>query len=322
MNNPIMGVLREDREIIPYRKSLRAIGGSVTATILLQQLMFRDDGRGEKFYKFTEPCKHPKYRPGDSWTEELGFSVNEFNTALGKIGFKLGKKAKEQYGDCYEEEKAKAIVWYYTDNERVTWYTVNNELLSNLINRVYQINTETGVINTTENTIQKKTTQEGVNPAPAGELGLVTGDRPSPGATPVSRVIAKYNEVAKQTGFPACNKVTPEITGKLRARLKDHPAPSDWKPIWDTLAKMAEGLKTPDGKASLSWVKLQFIIRSEDNFDKIATNAYAWKIEELRGKHPSNQYFAGEDSAMRRAIAKRTVKVAADGTITMPEENV
>ena len=46
----------------PYRPSLYLATGSVTAAILLQQLIYWN----HPFYKFMEPCDHPTYKPGDS----------------------------------------------------------------------------------------------------------------------------------------------------------------------------------------------------------------------------------------------------------------
>lgn len=75
------------RRSIPYIKELRKITGSVTASILMQQLDYWFDERGgNPFYKFLEPCAHQKYKKDDSWCEELGFSPDEFRNAFSKIG--------------------------------------------------------------------------------------------------------------------------------------------------------------------------------------------------------------------------------------------
>ena len=80
----ILEVLKRDKNIITYRPELNAITGSVTATILLQQILFRL-GDCEEFYKFKEPCGHRLYKEGDSWCEELGFTRKEFDGAIERL---------------------------------------------------------------------------------------------------------------------------------------------------------------------------------------------------------------------------------------------
>lgn len=66
------------RSCIPYFKELRVLTGSVTATILMQQLDYWfEKGSGEAFYKFKAPCENRYYKSGDSFTEELGFSAED-----------------------------------------------------------------------------------------------------------------------------------------------------------------------------------------------------------------------------------------------------
>lgn len=128
----IIGAVFGDTSFIAYRPDLRKITPSISAAILLQQIVHRWRKNGnEKFYKFREPCEHEKYRPGDSWTEELGFSGKEFDSALRSIGFKLGKTKNEI-------EKKDAFIVYYRDNEGLTWYSLNEELLSTSLLGNYQ----------------------------------------------------------------------------------------------------------------------------------------------------------------------------------------
>ncbi|MFA6138857.1 MAG: hypothetical protein WC667_12360 [Sulfurimonas sp.] len=90
MNDILLQVLGDDKKLIVYRKELNKITGSVTATILLQQLIFHASNNNYvPFYKFIEPCNNELYKAGDSWIEELGFTIHEFRTACqtnSKIG--------------------------------------------------------------------------------------------------------------------------------------------------------------------------------------------------------------------------------------------
>ncbi len=123
----IFNVLKDDKNLITYRPKLNQITGSITATILLQQIIFRFDGK--PFYKFKQPCEHEKYRDGDSWCEELGFSKSEFDTALKKIAKKV-KKGQPKPKDCF--------VWYWTNMDRVTYYDINLQYLNKKLSDLYK----------------------------------------------------------------------------------------------------------------------------------------------------------------------------------------
>ena len=120
MNDILLQVLADDKKLIAYRKELNKFTGSVTATILLQQLIFHSSQKNYKsFYKFIEPCNNELYRTGDSWTEELGFTKNEFNTAYKKLQ-KLG------------------IVTKKININRVTFYQLNKSILGKAIMSIYE----------------------------------------------------------------------------------------------------------------------------------------------------------------------------------------
>ena len=89
MRNHLLSITRRT---IPYLPDLRPIAGSVTASILMQQLDYWFSQKPDGFYKFLSPCGHEAYREGDSWEEELAFSVDEFRTAFDRIGVRHGSK--------------------------------------------------------------------------------------------------------------------------------------------------------------------------------------------------------------------------------------
>jgi hypothetical protein len=120
MNDILLQVLADDKKLIIYRKELNKLTGSITATILLQQLIFHSSNKKYKpFYKFIEPCNNELYRIGDSWTEELGFTKNEFNTAYKKLE-KLGVVTKK------------------INMNRVTFYQLNRPVLGKAIMSIYE----------------------------------------------------------------------------------------------------------------------------------------------------------------------------------------
>lgn len=131
MIGSLLGILAEDAQIIPYRPKLREAAGSVTAAILLQQIIYRWYHNGQKpFYKYKEPCNADSYRAGDSWCEELGFSRSEFDTALAKIATKI--KAGHPRPDSF--------VWYWVTMDRKTWYNINQEAIEKLLVSTYSGN--------------------------------------------------------------------------------------------------------------------------------------------------------------------------------------
>jgi hypothetical protein len=116
----ILQILSLDKELITYRKELRQITGSVTASILLQQIVYWDNKMNGEFYKFIEPPKSENkfYKKGDSWTEELGFSKKEFQTAFAKLE-NLGLVSKK------------------TDKNRTTFYALNVQKVEKKLEGVY-----------------------------------------------------------------------------------------------------------------------------------------------------------------------------------------
>ena len=129
----ILQAIANDKNIIAYRRELNSITGSVTATILLQQLIYwANIKEWQDFYKFKEPCKNKLYKKGDSWTEELGFTRWEFDGALKKIAVKITK------GVSLNKEFKNNLVVYWTDNNRLTWYKVNKRLLERKVDEIYK----------------------------------------------------------------------------------------------------------------------------------------------------------------------------------------
>lgn len=117
MNNYLKSIATQ-RNTIPYRKELNQITGGIIGSILLQQMMYWYEINEEKeFYKFIKPCKHPLYQSGDSWTEELGLSEKQYNTARKQL----------------EKEE---LVSHRTDHNRVTWYKINEEKLNEKMNEI------------------------------------------------------------------------------------------------------------------------------------------------------------------------------------------
>ena len=115
---------------ITYKRSHREIAGSVTAAVLLQQIIFwSDHKKGEPFYKFKQECSHRLWSEGDSWCEELGFSRHEFDGAIKHFA----KKTKQ--GEMVVD--GTTLVYYWTDMDRLTWYWLDRVALGKAAFRLY-----------------------------------------------------------------------------------------------------------------------------------------------------------------------------------------
>lgn len=128
----ILDALADDRDVIAYRPRLRTITLSATGAILFQQIIFRaKNNRWKPFYKFAAPCEHGDYKEGDSWQEELGFTEREFEGARDCIALKISIGVKKN--DLLDD----ALVFYWTDANRRTWYEVNQVLVESLLDELY-----------------------------------------------------------------------------------------------------------------------------------------------------------------------------------------
>lgn len=111
----ILAFIADDRFGVTYKPRWNAVTGSMAASILLQQIVYRWAHSGRRpFYKFARPCDHRLYRAGDSWEEELALKRREFENARAALAVRTrGELAPD------------ALVSYWVDAQRVTWYALN-----------------------------------------------------------------------------------------------------------------------------------------------------------------------------------------------------
>ena len=132
----------EFQNTLLYTKAYREIAGTVTATILFQRLEWRFSKFPDGFYKFLEPVPNNKrYRVGDSWTEELGFSVDEFRGAFNAMGIRY--KSEPHYRALENPFSGEATKWrealYISVLQKstgLTYYYRNHELVDHLLDRL------------------------------------------------------------------------------------------------------------------------------------------------------------------------------------------
>lgn len=127
MKNRILSITRN---VIPYVKELNVIAGGVLSCIVMQQLDFWFESHPDGFYKFLEPTNHKAYKTGDSWTEELGMTVDEFRSAFDKIGTRYKSRTEfmkaKDLGDIFQ---GKFYCSFVDRRANLTHYFRNDVLL-------------------------------------------------------------------------------------------------------------------------------------------------------------------------------------------------
>jgi len=131
MKNKILAVIRKT---IPYVKELRPITGSLSASILMQQLDFYFNQYPDGFYKFLEPCNNEYYKKGDSWCEELCFGVDEFRSAFDKIGIRY--KSKSEFKESTDKFNGKFYASYVSKMDHKTYYVRNHNLVDSALDTI------------------------------------------------------------------------------------------------------------------------------------------------------------------------------------------
>ena len=93
---------------IKYQPELKSFFGSSESALIFQKLEYWSPKYPNGFWKFHEPCtRHPQYRKGDSWQEELGFSRRVFLRAFSVFGIHYKSKSaylKEEKKEIKEED--------------------------------------------------------------------------------------------------------------------------------------------------------------------------------------------------------------------------
>jgi len=219
----IMKILASERTTIPYRPKLARVLGGVTAAILLQQIQYwwvRTDCL--PFYKFNEPCDHPFYHTGDSWTEELGFTRSNLRTARQRIAI------KKPEGTTMQEARLRTIssvppkpVVFWTNAGRLTYYTIHPPALIKILRTAY-LNTESDFSKIQKVLLGKGTKWNYLNPQSAFRItGDYTGDQPG-------EQQQQPKNVDVVDGWTLTDKFTPEQNNAfddlLRVGVRPHAA--------------------------------------------------------------------------------------------------
>lgn len=140
---------------INYFAKLAPVIGGVTATILLQQIIYWHGKMDRHFYKYRTPCDQSK--PGQSWCEELGFAPGEFDGARRKIATKLrdgitikdvfhirtipriepDEAPLDYFKRLQKTDLISKLVAYWTTADHRTYYAFNEPLFNLLFEFAY-----------------------------------------------------------------------------------------------------------------------------------------------------------------------------------------
>ena len=167
-------ILHITRNTIPYVKELHSITGGVLSCLVMQQLDYWFENHPEGFYKFLLPSEHPAYKDGDSWTEELGMSVDEFRTAFDKIGIRY--KSKSEFDKADDKFQGKFYCSYVDRRSNLTYYFRNHDLVDAALDEL---------LFKTNSNRSKKVKSPAENPRRSADFTVngdsqFTGDRESP----------------------------------------------------------------------------------------------------------------------------------------------
>lgn len=118
---------------------LRKLTGSSSAAILMLQLEYWFDRYPEGFVKYLETPSNPTYWDSnlatrESWTEELGFSKEEFRTAFDLIGTRFNSKSQyEKAAKSGDEFSDKFYLSFFDRRSGSTSYRRNHKKLGELV---------------------------------------------------------------------------------------------------------------------------------------------------------------------------------------------
>jgi hypothetical protein len=120
-----------------HPSACQEIGNKVSTLIVGKlEFWFSNSRYMSGFYKFIEPCLHPLYRKGDSWSEELGISRKVFNRAFDVIGVRY--KSKTDFLNAEDKFQGKLYASYHDRSTNQTYYVRNHDFASQFFERIFK----------------------------------------------------------------------------------------------------------------------------------------------------------------------------------------
>jgi hypothetical protein len=128
----------ENSFYIKFYPQIKSSLGCEKATLILGRFEYWFTKYKEGFYKFIEPCKHPLYRMGDSWSEEIGFSRKVFTKAFDLIGVRY--KSKSAFQKSKNKFQGKLYASYHDRKTNQTYFFRNHDFAKNFIKSLFKRN--------------------------------------------------------------------------------------------------------------------------------------------------------------------------------------
>jgi len=216
----------------PYMNNIT--GGFLSSAIFERILFF--SRKYEKVWIFATPSKNKDYQEGKSWCEVFNISLLQFNTALKKFAFKLGKTKNKI-------SKEEALVIYYRGKDNKTYYSVNWEVyhrkLAEIDDQVpnYLVNGDSAITNTNESI--KESRKESNN-----------NDPPLSNLEKNALKLVKFNYGTKKW-----KNVDGEYRSELEARFPDLDLYEEFKDMRDWLIDHADKPKKNFRTFITNWLK-------------------------------------------------------------------
>ena len=122
---------------IKYQPKLKKFFGSSEAALIFQKSEYWSSKYPNGFWKFHEPCsRHPQYRKGDSWAEELGFSRRVFLRAFSVFGTHY--KSKSAYLKEEDPFQGKMYASYYDRKTNRTHFLRNHSFVETFLKSFWE----------------------------------------------------------------------------------------------------------------------------------------------------------------------------------------
>ncbi|MBY0292249.1 MAG: hypothetical protein K2W92_03060 [Alphaproteobacteria bacterium] len=120
---------------IKFYPEINSSIGCEKSTLILGRLEYWFEKYANGFYKFVEPCNHPLYREGDSWSEEIGFSRKIFAKAFDLIGIRY--KSKSSFMRAQDKFQGKFYASYHDRKTNQTYFFRNHAFASQFIKGLF-----------------------------------------------------------------------------------------------------------------------------------------------------------------------------------------
>lgn len=232
--------------VVVVRPYMNNITGGFLSSAIFERILFFSR-KYEKVWIFATPSKDKDYQEGKSWCEVFNISLLQFNTALKKFAFKLGKTKNKI-------SKEEALVIYYRGRDNRTYYSVNWEVyhrkLAEIDGKVlnYLVSKDTVI---TKGNDDPLITNNNENIKESKKESNNNGEHPS--------LINKEKNIFKSVKFNyetrKWNNVTKEYRAELEARFSGLDLDEEFKSMRDWLIDNADEPKKNFRIFVTNWLK-------------------------------------------------------------------